>query len=466
MLIGREQEQAKLKAAYESEYSEFVAIYGRRRVGKTFLVREYFNYKFTFSHTGVSNKNTRGQLQEFYLSLKRQGAKHIVLPTNWSKAFDQLISFLESSKDARKVVFIDEMPWMDAPRSGFVLALEHFWNGWAAARRDILLVVCGSASSWIINKVLKNHGGLHNRVSTRIHLKPFTLHECESYAKYKKLGYSRMQIAEGYMVMGGVPFYWSKIDKSKSLAQNIDALFFSQDGEFRYEFDELYASLFSAPDKYLKIVEALGTKRAGMTRGEIVKHSGLEENGQLGKMLENLVYCGFVRKYCSIGKKVKDALFQLVDNYTLFYFQFIKGMPSADECYWSKMVGRPKYNTWCGLAFERLCLLHVRQIKAALGISGILADVYSWYSPDAQIDLLISRADNVIDVCEIKYSRLPYSITSSYREALLHKMQRFSESLAANKALQLVMITSNGLKTNQYSDIVNAQLTIDDLFHR
>ena len=385
---------------------------------------------------------------------------------NWSKAFDQLISFLESSKDARKVVFIDEMPWMDAPRSGFVSALEHFWNGWAAARRDILLVVCGSASSWIINKVLKNHGGLHNRVSTRIHLKPFTLHECESYAKYKKLGYSRMQIAEGYMVMGGVPFYWSKIDKSKSLAQNIDALFFSQDGEFRYEFDELYASLFSAPDKYLKIVEALGTKRAGMTRGEIVKHSGLEENGQLGKMLENLVYCGFVRKYCSIGKKVKDALFQLVDNYTLFYFQFIKGMPSADECYWSKMVGRPKYNTWCGLAFERLCLLHVRQIKAALGISGILADVYSWYSPDAQIDLLISRADNVIDVCEIKYSRLPYSITSSYREALLHKMQRFSESLAANKALQLVMITSNGLKTNQYSDIVNAQLTIDDLFHR
>ena len=170
MLIGREQEQAKLKAAYESEYSEFVAIYGRRRVGKTFLVREYFNYKFTFSHTGVSNKNTRGQLQEFYLSLKRQGAKHIVLPTNWSKAFDQLISFLESSKDARKVVFIDEMPWMDAPRSGFVSALEHFWNGWATARRDILLVVCGSASSWIINKVLFAQPCVHKDTPQAIHV--------------------------------------------------------------------------------------------------------------------------------------------------------------------------------------------------------------------------------------------------------------------------------------------------------
>ena len=470
MLIGRKEEIRKLKEAYESEYSEFVAVYGRRRVGKTFLIRETFNYQLTFSHTGLSKKNTRSQLREFYLSLKRHGDKDTPSPSNWQEAFDCLSTFLENSSDKKKVVFIDEMPWMDAPRSGFLQALEHFWNGWATARKDILLIICGSASSWIINKILKNHGGLHNRVSTRIHLKPFTLNECEEYAVSRKLGMSRTQLAEAYMIMGGVPFYWSKLDRTKSLAQNIDSLFFSTDGEFRHEFDELYASLFQRPEKYLKIIETLATKKAGLTRGELAVKSGLDDNGKLSQMLENLSYCGFIKKYCHLGKKVKDAMYQLIDNYTLFYYQFIRNNPSTDDNYWTKSIGRPQYNTWCGLAFERLCLLHTRQIKAALGISGILTHVYSWFAAPsedkqgAQIDMLIERADNVLDICEMKYSQTPYAITSGYRNTLLNKAGRLSDETAGKQAVHIVMVTVNGLVRNQYTDIINNEITLEDLF--
>ncbi len=472
MLIGRKEEQQRLLEAYESDYSEFVAVYGRRRIGKTFLIRETFDYRFTFSHTGISKKNTRVQLHEFSLSLKRQGADKTPIPQNWHEAFDQLIMFLQKSKDEKKVVFIDEMPWMDAPRSGFIPALEHFWNGWASARRDILLIVCGSASSWIINKILKNRGGLHNRVSTRIYLQPFTLHECEQYSEYKNLGLSRMQIAEGYMVMGGVPFYWSKLHRSKSLVQNIDSLFFTEDGEFRYEYDELFASLFSKPERYLKIIEVLCTRKAGMSREELVRLSGLKDNGQSSQMLENLTYCGFIRKFSHMGKKSKDASYQLIDNYTLFYHRFIKDYNNTDDNYWQKKIGLPEYANWTGLAFERLCLQHLRQIKERLGISGILANVHSWNTPPtedtsgAQIDLLIDRADGIIDVCEMKYSKLPYSITSDYQENLLEKMHALATISKTRKGIHLVMITSNGIKKNKYSDIINNEVVLDDLFTR
>lgn len=472
MMIGRKEEQKRLRAAYDSEYSEFVAVFGRRRVGKTFLVRETFNYKFTFTHTGIYKKNTRSQLQEFHASLKRQGAAKTPVPATWSEAFNQLAQFIHTTKDKRKVIFIDEMPWMDAPRSGFVSALEHFWNGWASARKDILLIICGSASSWIINKVLKNHGGLHNRVSTRIHLKPFTLYECELYSNSRKLNLSRMQIAEGYMVMGGIPYYWSRMDKAKSLAQNIDFLFFNEEGEFRHEFDELYASLFNKPEKYLKVIEVLGANKSGMTRREVSIQSGLENNGEFTRMLEDLEYCGFIRKYCHIGKKVKDALYQLIDNYTLFYYQFIAHFRNSDDNYWIKMQGRAKYNNWCGLAFEKICLIHARQIKEALGISGILANVYSWHclpskeKIGAQIDMLIDRADGVITICEMKYSKTPYAITAKYQENLLNKTHRFNEVTATTKAVQIIMVTANGLKHNQYSNVIQNELVIDDLFRQ
>lgn len=470
MLIGRKIEKEKLLEAYNSEYSEFVAVYGRRRVGKTFLIRETFDYKFTFAHSGASNKNTRTQLDEFYRSLRRHGAAIDSVPKNWLDAFDCLSSFLDKSEDKRKVVFIDEMPWMDTPRSNFVSALEHFWNGWASARKDILLIVCGSASSWIINKIFRNHGGLHNRVSSRIHLNAFSLYECEQYAKALNLGFSRSQIAEAYMIMGGVPFYWSKLKKTRSLAQNIDALFFDEDGEFSHEFDDLYASLFSNPDKYIKIIDALGTRKMGLTREEIIKYAKLDDNGALSQMLDNLAYCGFIRRYTQIGSKKKNSMYQLIDSYTLFYYNFIKNNSNADKGYWSKIIGKPVYNTWCGLAFERLCLLHAQQIKSALGISGILSNVYSWQQKadgdnhGAQIDLLIDRADGVIDVCEMKYNKAAYTITPEYRANLLNKINSFQQATSTKKAIHLVLVTANGLADSPNNDIVNNSVSLNELF--
>lgn len=470
MLIGRKEEQRKLREAFESEYSEFVVVYGRRRVGKTFLIREQFDYKFTFAHTGLAKKSTRKQLQNFQLSLRKQGYDKASFPANWLEAFDMLEKLIESSTDKRKVVFIDEMPWMDAPRSGFLTALEHFWNGFASARKDVVLIACGSATSWIIKKLLKNKKGLHNRLTCRIHLQPFTLHECEQYAKYRKLGMNRKQLLEAYMAFGGVAYYWSLLDKSKSLALNIDSLFFSRDGELRGEYNELYASLFNHPDRYLTIIETLGKKKTGMTRAEIVHDTGLIDNGKLSEMLEDLDNCGFIRKYNVIGKKNKGALFQLIDSFTLFYFKFVRDNLVNDEHFWSKILETPAYFNWCGLAFERVCLLHSRQIKAKLGVAGILSSEYAWRvdgnkeQSGTQIDLLIDRNDGVINLCEMKYTKSPFVIDAAYDAVLQNKKTRFVETTETQKAVHLTMISSQGLVRNDYSDEIQCQVTGNDLF--
>lgn len=470
MMIGRIDEQRRLREAFESEYSEFVAVYGRRRVGKTFLVREQFHYKFTFQHTGLARKSTREQLQSFQLSLRRQGYTKAPLPGNWIEAFDMLKDLIEWSKDRRKVVFIDEMPWMDAPRSSFLPALENFWNSFASARKDVVLIACGSATSWIVRKLLKNKRGLHNRITYRIHLQPFTLNECEQYAKQRKLGMSRLQLMEGYMALGGIPYYWSLLDKSKSLAQNIDRLFFSKDGELKGEYYELYASLFNHPEKYVAVIETLGKKRSGLSREEIIKEGKLESNGKLSEILEDLENCGFIRKYNMIGMKSKGALYQLIDCYTLFYFRFIQNNSSNDEHFWSKSIGTGEYHSWCGLAFERLCLLHSRQIKTKLGISGIISSEYAWWTDQkdgkrgAQIDLLIDRNDGVINLCEMKYTKVPFQIDASYEANLLNKRARFIEATQTRKAVHITMVSSQGLERNAYADEIQSEVSGGDLF--
>lgn len=470
MMIGRIDEQRRLREAFESEYSEFVTVYGRRRVGKTFLVREQFHYKFTFQHTGLARKSTREQLQSFQLSLRRQGYTKAPLPGNWIEAFDMLKDLIEWSKDRRKVVFIDEMPWMDAPRSSFLPALENFWNSFASARKDVVLIACGSATSWIVRKLLKNKRGLHNRITYRIHLQPFTLNECEQYAKQRKLGMSRLQLMEGYMALGGIPYYWSLLDKSKSLAQNIDRLFFSKDGELKGEYYELYASLFNHPEKYVAVIETLGKKRSGLSREEIIKEGKLESNGKLSEILEDLENCGFIRKYNMIGMKSKGALYQLIDCYTLFYFRFIQNNNSNDEHFWSKSIGTGEYNSWCGLAFERLCLLHSRQIKTKLGISGIISSEYAWWTDQkdgkrgAQIDLLIDRNDGVINLCEMKYTKVPFQIDASYEANLLNKRARFIEATQTRKAVHITMVSSQGLERNAYADEIQSEVSGGDLF--
>ena len=470
MIIGRKEEQQILHSAAQSENSEFVAVYGRRRVGKTYLIRETFGYKFTFQHTGLAKGNTKEQLFSFAISLRDAGYDDCPIPKSWLEAFSLLSAYLKNSTDEKKIVFLDELPWMDTPRSNFISAFEHFWNGWASARKDIVLIICGSATSWIINKVINDHGGLHNRVTKQIALQPFTLKECEMFAKSKGLEMSRYQLAECYMVLGGIPYYWSLLEKGLSLAQNIDKIIFAKNGKLSNEFNQLYASLFKSPEQYIDIVTALGNKKAGMTREEIIAATDKYSNGALSKVLDELEYCGFIRKYNGFDKKSKQAIYQLIDNYTLFYFKFIQQNENNDEHFWSASIDSAMHRAWSGLAFERLCMAHTQQIKVALGISGVLSNVYSWRkeadetSDGAQIDLLIDRNDQVINLCEMKYSLSEYAIDAEYEQKLRNKKSAFIDATNTRKAVHLTMVTTFGIKTNVHSGIVQNEVKLDDLF--
>ncbi len=470
MLLGRNQERDVLREAYDSDEADFVVVYGRRRVGKTFLVRETFDNRFTFYHTGLHNVSTRHQLREFKSSLMLSGYK-AATPKTWFEAFGQLSEMIRLSADAKKVIFIDEMPWMDAPHSNFVAALEHFWNGFASARSDVLLIVCGSATSWIVRNIFRNRGGLYNRVTKRIHLHPFSLYSCEQYAEARSLGMTRRQVLTAYMILGGVPYYWSMLKKGLSLDQNIDLLCFNQDGMLRHEFAEMFESLFNSPEPYVSVITALATRRIGMTRKELAQEAGLSNNGRLTQIIENLIQCDFVEKYYNFGNKENNSVVRLVDNYILFYFRFMRGDTSHDENYWTHNIDKPAINIWRGLAFEQVCMSHVKQIKQKLGIAGVATSVGTWHATSrdgngagAQIDLLIDRADGVINVCEIKYSKAEYTITSDYSEKLQWKCSRFAASTRTNKAIHLTMITTCGLERNRYANEVFAQVLAEDLF--
>lgn len=463
-MVGRHNEKKQLLRAFESENSEFVAIYGRRRVGKTFLVRETFGGGFVFQHSGLKKKSTVIQLDRFRESLVEHGYEECPELKNWYKAFDALKVVVKRSGERKKVVFIDEMPWMDRPNSNFVSALENFWNGWASARKDVLLIVCGSASSWILRKVVHNKEGLHNRVTYRIPLKQFCLSECEEYANSLGLEMTRPQILECYMVLGGIPYYWHYLERGLSVAQNIDELFFAGNDKLENEFEELYESLFQSPQPYVKVVEALAKKKSGLLRDEVVSESGLADSGKLTEILKDLERCGFIRRYVPMGRISRGSIYQLIDNFTLFYYQYVLPNHGRDRHYWTKKLSSPVHSTWAGLAFERVCLEHVEQMKEALRIGAVLTNEYAWRNPSAQIDLLIDRADGIINVCEMKYSGSEYALDEKDDEAMRNRRQQLKVETGTRKAMHSTFVTVYGVKENAYSRNVQSFVSLKDLF--
>ena len=469
-MVARCIETEQLMSAYNSSESQFVAVYGRRRVGKTFLIRQTFKGKFAFHHSGLAKGGMCRQLRHFSDSLRDFGHTPESPMENWEDAFRELKSVISKSALEKKVVFIDEMPWLDTPRSDFIIELEAFWNGWASARDDVLLIVCGSAASWIVKKLFSNKGGHHNRVTKRIHLAPFTLKECWEYAKEKNLAMSRKGVAECYMALGGIPYYWNYLERGLSVSQNFDRMFFDEDAPLKHEFDELYSSLFRSAKSHLKIISALGDKRIGMTREELSKAAGIASSGLLSKLLEALEQCGFIRKYNVLGRK-KQAVYQLIDCFSLFHFRFLRDTGGLDEHWWSLSVASPRQANWRGLAFERLCLQHIPQIKKKLGISGVRTNVHSWvHSPDAvyphgaQIDLLLDRADGIINVCEMKYCAGVYAMTKKDTEDLDNRIETLRSVTGTEKAIHLTMVTTKGVVQNEYADSVQSQIVLEDLF--
>jgi AAA+ ATPase superfamily predicted ATPase len=466
-IIGRQKEINKLQRFYKSKKSEFVALYGRRRVGKTYLIREVFNKQMTFYLTGLANVGRKGQLSQFHAALLQYFPENEALKAadDWFIAFRQLIAAIEKQNSSeKKVIFLDELPWLDTRGSYFLSSLEHFWNTWASARRDILLIVCGSAASWMVKNLLNNKGGLHNRVTGRIKLEPFNLAETEAFFKHLGIVYNRYQIVLLYMVFGGIPFYLEQMDQGLSAMQNINELCFERNAPFRTEYHNLYASLFNKSERHIAVVEALASKKKGLNRQEIIKLSKLPDGGGLTRILKELEESNFIRKYQSFGKRERDSLYQLTDLYSLFYLNFIKNASSDDENFWMNAVEAPIFRTWSGYAFEMLCLHHIAEIKNALRIGGVQTAVASWHAPTSQIDLLIDRKDQVINLCEMKFSIHPFTINKKYAANLRNKIGSFKADTKTKKAIFLTMISTYGLADNQYAGMVQNDLTMDMLF--
>lgn len=470
-IIGRKQEIQKLDAITQSKKSEFLAVYGRRRVGKTFLIREYFDYTFDFQVSGLANANTQQQLFNFDTALRKQS--NLVFEeasANWLIAFNRLAEHLENLPGKDKiVVFFDELSWFDTPVSDFVMGLEHFWNSWATNRKDVLLIVCGSAASWMVNILFNNSGGLHNRVTQKMKIEPFTLQETEAMLLSKKCVLERYQITQLYMAVGGIPYYLDAVQPHLSVPQNIQALLFDKTGLLMNEFYNLYRSLFRKYEIYEKIVEVLSSKNEGLQRNEIIKLSGISSGGTLTKVLADLEESGFICSYVSLDHKRKNTLYRLADYYTSFYFRFIKSGKYQGKDSWINLIDNPAQRTWQGFAFEQICLDHVWQIKKALGISGVQSNNLAWRGgteeKSAQIDLLIDRRDQVISLCECKFSLDTFSINKDYSEKLRSKIATFKRVTGTKKSVFLTMITTYGVEKNKYANLlVQNEVTLDDLF--
>lgn len=468
--IGRRHETEQLELAVSSNRSELVVLFGRRRIGKTFLVRSFFNDTFTFRFVGAHKQPKKVQLSNFRESLQKTAGREMTEPKDWREAFNQLAQVLEQSDDNRKILFFDELPWADVQGGGLMNALEYFWANWVETRDDIVMIVCGSASTWMKEKLLKNRGSLHNRVTRKIYLRPFYLSECKEYLLAHDIEWDDFQIMQFYMVFGGVPYYLSLLRSNMSLVENIDALLFATDGLLHDEFQELYHALFSHADSYINVVSKLSESLQGFTRAEIEKATGIS-GGTLTRILQNLELCDFITSYNQFGNSTKLCIYKMADFFTMFHFRFMQNNHSRDEHYWQHHFMDRRVQSWQGLAFEQLCIRHIRQIKHGLGISGIATETSTWRyvagtdenRKGAQIDLLIKRVDRVIHLCEMKFTDQPYTITADYEARMKERQQLFREVTKTRDAVVLTMVTPMGIAAGKHTSNIHSSITAKDL---
>ncbi len=468
MIVGREYEINTLRKMLNSNSSELIAVYGRRRVGKTFLIREVYKKHIVFELTGYYKGNLRDQLQNFHAQLESSSTEftNTKAPNNWFKAFKLLEEYLNSlKKTQKKVIFIDEFPWIATSRSKFLMTFEHFWNTYCTKRNDLVVVVCGSAASFMVNKIIKNKGGLHNRLSCKIQLMPFNLNETELFLKSKSIHLNKYDILQLYMAVGGVPHYLNKINKGESVVQNIDRLCFDSKGDLMSEFNEVFTSLFSNSKTHEKIVRELSKIKKGVTRTKLLELCGFGSGGVFSKTLDELIKSGFVSLYTPFGKKKKDSLFRLSDEYSLFYLKFIEPNQGQGSGTWAKLFPKQIYKSWTGFAFETICLKHTYQIKKELGVERIYSVHSSWLNNNAQIDLIIDRDDGIINLCEIKFYNNPFTINKADYDNIKNKLLQFKENTQTRKNVFITMITTYGVSENANSlELITNSLTMECLF--
>ena len=474
IIVGRKEEIKVLQEILLSQEAEMVAVFGRRRVGKTFLISTVYEKEIVFELTGTQGGNLKQQLKNFRdeLSSKYKTPYPMEMPEDWLGAFQLLKQYLISLENTeKKVIFFDEVPWLSGHKSGFLEALSYFWNSWAS-RQNIILVICGSAASWMIRRIVHDKGGLHNRITKRIYLQPFTLSETEKFLQARNVFFDRFQLLHLYMAMGGVPQYLKEVKPNLSATQNIDKICFSNGGLLQDEFSKLYRALFNDADRHIAVIRALSQKWKGMGRDEILQKTKLDSGGSTTKLLEELEQSGFIMSYQPFGKKQRDTTYRLTDSYSLFYLQFIENN-SNEEGIWLQLSQSQKFKSWSGYAFENLCLAHLPQIKKALGISGIFTSSSTFYKKQTtdlggtQIDLVLDRKDHVINLFEMKFYEEEFMPTKKFADDLREKKMIFKSSTNTKKQISWVMLSAFGIKPNQYSlGLIDHVLTMDDLFEK
>lgn len=475
-IIGRKRELSLLSHWDNSSRSEFIALYGRRRVGKTFLINKMYEGEFAFSMTGVLDGTLEDQMTAFEDAMHDYGYELEEPPTTWMKAFIALKNALKKRINSMNkcVIFIDELPAMDAEGSGVAKALGYFWNKWAEQEDKVRLIICGSATSWMITNVIDSKGGLHDRITQELPIHPFCLGEVEEYLISQGFRWNRLMMLQAYMIYGGIPYYLKLMNPSESLVQNVDRMFFGAESHMRREYKRLFSTLYKNPAGYMRIVGALAGSRQGMTRKEIAELLQIPNNGHLGDKLDDLVECELIRKSAVREKKIKktDAIYTLSDFFCLFYLTFVE-RAKVEQNYWSHHINTPEVNTWLGLAYERVCAAHISQILYALRVDGISTQNYSWRAKkvtdvsdrSAQIDMVIERADNIINLCEVKYSSGIYTMDKEEFIRLENREKKFIAETKLRHAPQLVLITTYGVNNSQYIKPGARTFTMDELFY-
>jgi uncharacterized protein len=473
LLIGRKRQISALEEARSSRKPELVALIGRRRVGKTYLIKQVYGQDIDFEMIGTQHGNLATQLQNFVLRIGRSFPNFQILrkPASWIEAFDLLGQALETvKKPDKKIVFLDELPWLDTKRSNFIAGLGYFWNSWAI-NQHIVVVICGSATSWMIKKIINDKGGLHNRVTQRISLQPFTLSETEEFCRAKQINLNRYHLLQIYMVMGGIPMYLEQLKKGLSAVQNIQDICFDPNGYLYDEFDRLFASLFDNHQQHIAVIRALAGRRHGLTRQEIIAGTKFSNGGMLSDILAELEQSGFISIYNGYGKKIKESLYRLTDFYTHFYLTFIEPLGRHSKVNFKELSDLPKWKNWSGYAFENIGVMHTDQILKALGIHGLSTSIGSFVAKPtdglsgAQIDLLIERSDQSIHLCEIKFSSKAFELTKQDAENLTQKKTVFQYHTKTNKHLFTTLITVFSPTANAHLlNTVDQVVTSEDLF--
>lgn len=472
-MVGRKSQEKIMNEYLTRKKSAFLAVTGRRRVGKTYLIDEVYGKHFCLRITGIQDADPSIQINNFVQKIAEYSKFPIVTPpNNWQEVFQLLKAHLQSlPKNKKQVIFIDELPWIATKRSGFVQLLAHLWNDYLSKEKHFILVICGSATSWIANKIVNDKGGFHNRLDQAIKLKPFTLKETKEFLIQKKIQLTDQAIAELYMVMGGIPYYLEKIKKGMSVNQIIADLCFDENGILNNEYENLYKALFEHSENHEAIVAALAKAPHGLTRKQIIDKSKVQAGGPYTRAMNDLVVSGFVEEIVPFGREKRGAVYRLLDEYSIFYHKFIAKNKKKGKGIWTSLYNSQSYKIWTGYAFENLCMRHLSEIKNALGISGVYTEHYSFIQkPDKktktgyQIDLIIDRKDDSLNLCECKFYNTEFTIDKDYAAKLRNRKQAFKETTKTKKTIFNTLISSYGaIKNEYYLDQIDAELTVSNL---